>query len=667
MELLPPPLAKALSESQATGKALDKKTADGIAEVLHTWATERGAVSYSHFFQPLRDGPAEKHDSFLRFSNGELTPGFSGSMMLQGETDGSSFPNGGLRGTHHAGAHTVWDTSSPPWVREGTLYLPSAFVTYDGVPLDEKTPLLRSMQAVEDASLRLLRALGDTESESVDCEVGWEQEFFVLDRELVVQRPDIQASGRTVLGAAPSRGQQTDANYFGMVPPRVKAMLRDAQAQMWDLGISCVTLHNEVAPGQHETAPVFGVTNVAADENVLMMQILKDTGIEHGLSVLYHEKPMQGLNGSGKHNNWSLTARSPNSAYNLSHPGSSPEAQAAFIAFTTALLHGVAFHGDLLRAGVATAGNDFRLGAQEAPPAVMSAYLGTGLTSHLESVIAGGELAGYSAEGSKMLSLGARSIPAFQTGLEDRNRTAPVPFIGNRFEWRSVGSAQNISTPLTYLHAAVADGINAITSKVEAGDSVRDAVAAVAQDSIHAVFNGDAYSDEWGEEAARRGLPNTPSSCQAIKALADSKNATLLADLNILEKEALAARHDLSMEGYAAQVELEATAMLKMLQQGYIPAASSDSSIAATPIYADLENTTSDLADALASTRKIMDTADATTAAEAASALKTTMAATRAAADAAELVIPASQFPFPNYEELLFNHHSTPAYSNLTI
>ncbi|KNC47086.1 uncharacterized protein AMSG_11769 [Thecamonas trahens ATCC 50062] len=661
----------ALAECETNGTPLSAAAADDIAATLHDWAVSRGAVSYSHMFSPLREGPAEKHDSFLAFKSGRVTSAFTGSMLLSGETDGSSFPNGGLRGTHRAGAYTAWDVTSAPWVRSGTLCLPSVFVTHEGTPIDEKTPLLRSMEAISEASLKVLRALGDKDSTKVVPEVGWEQEFFVLDRELVLQRPDVVTSGRTLVGAAPSRGQQTDANYFGAVPPRVKAMLRDVQDELWSLGISCATLHNEVAPAQHETAPIFGVTNVAADENKLMMQVLKDVAAEHELFVLLHEKPFANLNGSGKHNNWSLTT---STGVNLCAPGSASFEQAAFTTFTAAVVHAFAHHGDLLRASVATAGNDHRLGAQEAPPAIMSMYLGENLTAHMDAVLAGGALEGYSEDARRVLGLGTRAVPPLRASVEDRNRTAPMPFIGNRFEFRAVGSNQDISTSLTFLHAAVIDGLEAISKRTDAGDSIRDAVSAVLADSMHVVFNGDAYSDEWAEEAERRGLPNNRDSASALGAIAADKNVDLLSSTGILEREAVFARAEIAMEAYSATIELEATAMLKMLQQGYLPAAATDEATtggaASTTsfsadkagIYGDLTAATAKLAADLDSLRGALSGEAPAAATKVAAGVASTMATTRAAADTAELVLPASLYPYPTYEELLFRHHTHSAY-----
>jgi glutamine synthetase len=468
----------------ADGSSLDKATANELAAAMKNWAFERGATNYAHWFSPVRGEPLQalnglKHDSFvdLDFGNDDVVKpmkiDFTGSQLFFNETDGSSFPNGGLRATHTAAAYNSWDRISPVFVIGDTLYIPSAFVAWTGAALDHKTPLLRSQEAINKEGMRLLKNLGDTTATTVVANVGWEQEFFVVDREMYLKRPDLLMCGRTVVGALPARNQQTDMNYFGPMCPRVKALMEEMTTEMHKVGTAMKVYHNEVAPGQHEFSPIFSLTNIANDQNQLSMQLTNDIAARHGLVVLWHEKPFAGINGSGKHNNWGLNT---DSGKNLYAPGKTPESQADFIAFVTALTYAVNQHGDAIRCSIATAGNDHRLGAQEAPPAIISLYTGSGMEEHLAAVKGGGELAGYSDAGTPV-SYGSNAVQTVSGGGEDRNRTAPMPFCGNRFEFRAVGSSQNIAFPLAVLNTAVADGCAAISDKIEAGKSPRDAVA----------------------------------------------------------------------------------------------------------------------------------------------------------------------------------------------
>merc|ERR1711871_855052 len=461
----------------ADGSSLDKQTANALADAMKNWAMERGCTNYAHWFSPVRGEPIQalngmKHDSFvdLDFSDASvikpMTTGFSGSQLFFNETDGSSFPNGGLRATHTAAAYNSWDRVSPCFAYGDTLYIPSAFVAWTGAALDHKTPLLRSEQAINKEGMRLLKHLGDSDATQVVANVGWEQEFFVVDREMYLKRPDLQMTGRTVLGALPARNQQTDMNYFGPMCPRVKALMEEVTTELHKVGCSMKVYHNEVAPGQHEFSPIFSLTNIANDQNILAMELLNDIASDHNLVALYHEKPFAGINGSGKHSNWGLNT---DTGKNLYAPGKTSETQADFTAFVTALTHAITQHADVLRCSIATAGNDHRLGAQEAPPAILSLYTGVNMEAKLKGVaFEGADLACYAPSG-KEVDYGCTNTAPIVGAEEDRNRTAPIPFCGNRFEFRAVGSSQNISFPLAVLNTAVADGLDTISNKIEAG------------------------------------------------------------------------------------------------------------------------------------------------------------------------------------------------------
>ncbi len=657
----------------ASGDALTKSAANEVAQALMNFALERGAVNYAHWFSPVRTGAAGsanglKLDAFLDYdfggkgTHGGLlkdieVPSFSGSKLCFSETDGSSFPNGGLRETHRAAGFLNWDRLSSPFVRNGTLYLPSSFVSHQGFTLDEKTPLLRSQDAVDRAGVRLLRCLGDNDSQKVVSNVGWEQEYFCIDREAFLARPDLMATGRMLVGAQASRGQQTDYNYFNRTNPRVRAFFDEVQAELLQLGMPLTVFHNEVAPSQHEFSPIFKLSNIASDENILAMEVLEDVSVRHGLAVLMHEKPFAGINGSGKHSNWGLNT---DTGKNLYVPGKDAAAQESFMAFVAALTRAVHLHGDLIRTGVATASNDHRLGAQEAPPAIMSLYTGDIMYEHIESVISGGDLAGYGMA-TTTVDFGTTSVSPITANLEDRNRTAPFPFCGNRFEFRAVGSTQNISFPIALLNTAVAESLDALAGNIEGGDSVRDAVAQMFDEHKAAIFNGNGYSDEWPVEAEARGLPNLRNTVDAVDVLCSDKNKALFKAAKVFSEEELAARQEIMYEKYINDITIEADCLLDMMQTGALPACAADLE-AMGPLKGNRQNVYSGLDAEVSKLQDMFDAlpADAEVGEQArycADVLKPQLEAVRSCSDAAERLCADARWPFPKYKDVLFSHH----------
>jgi len=539
-----------------------------------------------------------------------------------------------------------------------TLYIPSAFVAWTGAALDHKTPLLRSQDAVGKEAMRLLKHLGDTSATEVVSNVGWEQEFFLVDREMYLKRPDLMYTGRTVIGALPPRGQQTDMNYFGPVCPRVKGVMEEIQNELWELGCALKVYHNEVAPGQHEYSPIFSMSNVANDQNQIAMQISNDIAARHGLVFLFHEKPFAGINGSGKHSNWGLNTDSGKNLYN---PGKTAETQADFAAFVAALTYAVNHHADAIRCSIATAGNDHRLGAQEAPPAILSLYTGVGLEAHLKAVTEGGELAGYLDAGTDV-SFGTTAAQNIKGGSEDRNRTAPLPFCGNRFEFRAVGSSQNIAFPMAVLNTAVADGCAVISDLIEGGKSPRDAVAQVLSENWRAIFNGDGYSNEWPVEAAKRGLLNLKNTPEALATFDTPKNQEMFEKYGVFTKAETAARAETLFEQYVAQVQMEASTMLEMMDTGVIPACAEDlKTYENTTLGGDRANLYGDMAKATEKLRTAVDAIpeDAHEASKfMTSDVLPAMSGVRELADTAEKRCSSQLWPFPTYGEVLYTHHS---------
>lgn len=664
-ETLDPATFEAFKRTRLTGEKMDKAAANKLADGMAKWAQTRGARQYAHWFSPVRGANGLKHDAMLDYDYGgvgqfdgvvkDTVTNFTGARLFYNETDGSSFPNGGLRVTHRAAAFMNWDTSSAPFVRDDTLYIPSGFVSHEGDALDEKTIMLRSQDAVCTNGVRLLRALGDTEAQRVVANVGWEQEFFVVDRALYQARPDLVAAGRTLIGAAPSRGQQTDYNYFNKVPPVSRAFFDELQQRLWRAGISMITFHNEVAPAQVEFCPIFKLTNVAADENTLALEIMEDLSMEFGVKALTHEKPFAGINGSGKHCNWGVNT---DTGANLLTPGKTPEEQARFITFVAALARTVHLHGDALRTGVATAGNDHRLGAQEAPPAIMSLYTGDLMKAHIDRIVAGGDLPGYGAEQTD-ISFGTTGIPPVTANLEDRNRTAPFPFCGNRFEFRAVGSNQNINFPLAILNTAYADSLAALADAIEGGASVRDVVADTFREHDAAIFNGNGYSEEWPVEAAKRGLPNLKSSADAYEVFDSPKNVELFSKHGVMTETEVKARREILEEKYVADIELEATCLLKMVETGLLPAAAKDlANFSGTGLGASRQQIYANVEAAAEKLRGIHSGIEAAAAAPryCADTVIPAMVELREACDKAELFMDQDLNPFPTYEDILFAH-----------
>ena len=654
----------AFEKMRTTGQAMPRKSADKLAKSMARWAQDKGCRQYAHWFSPVRGANGLKHDAFIDYDYGgsgqqggsvkDTISDFGASKLFYNETDGSSFPNGGLRVTHRAAAFMNWDTTSPPFVRDDTLYIPAAFVSHQGHSLDEKTIMLRSQDALSKSGLRVLRAIGDNKSTGLVSNVGWEQEFFLVDRELYNKRPDLVATGRTLIGAPPSRGQQTDYNYFNKVAPRARKFFDTLQARLWAVGVSMTTFHNEVAPSQVEFCPIFKLTNIAADENTLAMEIIEDVSLAHGLKALLHEKPFAGINGSGKHCNWGVNT---NTGDNCLAPGKTPEDQARFITFVAALARTVHLYGDAMRVGVATSGNDHRLGAQEAPPAIISLYTGDLMYDHIEKIMQGGELAGYGAEDT-LISFGTARVPAVKARLEDRNRTAPFPFCGNRFEFRAVGSNQNINFPLAILNTAFADSLDVLASQIESGTSPRDAVADMFKKHKAAIFNGNGYSEEWQVEAKERGLPNLKTSPEAYKQFTASKNIDLFAKHGVMTPEEVHARREILEEKYAADIELEATCLLKMAETGILPACAKDlkTFLGSTlggkraALYTSVEELSEALREVHAGIHDAEDPAQYCV-----ENVVPAMAALRKAIDASERYIEYTLYPYPNYETILFS------------
>ena len=662
-KLVDPDIYYAFARCRATGLPMENDDANALALSIREWALSKGCIGYSHWFSPMR-GPihGEKLETFVAvdFETDRLIINLTGSELFQTETDGSSFPNGGLRETHEAAAYIGWDTGSPPFVYRETLYIPSAFVSWTGEALDQKTPLLRADLAVNEQSLRLLQHLGDAGAKEVVCNVGWEQEFFLIDRGMYLARPDLMASGRTLLGARPLRGQELSTNYFARLAPRVTHYMAEAREKMWQLGISIHCTHNEVAPAQHEISPIFSLANLAADTNVLAMDVLRDLAFDHGFVILFHEKPFAGINGSGKHNNWGLNT---DTGANLFVPGVTESENRRFIAFVAALLRGVNKHGDLLRCGVSTAGNDHRLGAQEAPPAIITLHLGLLLEDHVKKVADGGQFTAYGTQ-HKQIEISA-PVADIRATLEDRNRTAPFPWCGNRFEFRAVGGNQHIAFPLTMVNAALADSLKHMCDEIEAGKEVDQVIRETIKENQGALFSGDGYAEELYEHAAKNKLIHLRSSPEAYEALTSAKNVKLFGDLGIFNEREIAARQCILQEAYATELSIEARALLKILRTMIIPASMEDARTSAESGYtARLFDEKKDLVqELLTETDKLAlafdnfpDDDPARSAAYAHESLKPLMQAARDVADRLEALVDSRLWPLPTYTEVLLGH-----------
>ena len=570
---LSPASYSAWKQCVTEGTALDISTANEIAEAMKRWAVERGATHFTHWFQPMTGVTAEKHDSFISpTGGGRILMEFSGKELVRGEPDASSFPSGGLRATFEARGYTAWDPTSFAFLKEGSLCVPTIFCSYSGQALDKKMPLLRSIEEVSRQAIRILRLFGDTESRKVIAQVGPEQEYFLIDKQLYNRRKDLRMTGRTLFGAKPPRGQELDDHYFGAIKPRVAAYMKDLDETLWALGIPSKTKHNEVAPSQHEMAPIYTDANTACDQNQLVMEVMKKVADRHGLVCLLHEKPFAGVNGSGKHDNWSL---STDTGKNLFKPGSTPSQNARFLLFLAAFVKGVDEYQDFLRTTVATAGNDHRLGAQEAPPAVLSIFLGDELNAVVESIIQGTE---YTDASKKTLEIGVDVLPAIRQDTTDRNRTSPMAFTGNKFEFRMLGSSQSISGPNIALNTIMAEELKQFADELESSADfqadLQKLIRRTFTEHQRIIFNGNGYDGNWIAEAERRGLANLKSTADALPAYVQQKNIDLFVKHGIYTEEEVRARYEIHVENYRTVLTIEASTMIDMIRHEILPAVS---------------------------------------------------------------------------------------------
>lgn len=578
-ERLPRKTYKELKNTIEAGTELQSTTADVIAHEMKEWAIEKGATHYSHWFQPLTGATAEKHDAFISApkSNGKVLMEFSGKELIKGEPDASSFPSGGLRSTFEARGYTTWDCTSPAFIKKGAdgktaiLYIPTAFCSYTGEALDQKTPLLRSMEAIDRESVRLIRLFGNTTSKKVTPSVGIEQEYFLVDRDKYLKRKDLVFTGRTLFGAMPPKGQELDDHYFGAIRERIAAFMQDVNEELWKLGVAAKTQHNEVAPGQHELAPIYSMCNVAVDHNQLVMETLKKVAYQHNLHCLLHEKPFEGVNGSGKHNNWSLVT---DDGINLLDPGKKPHENMQFLLVLTCILKAVDEHAALLRESAADAGNDHRLGADEAPPAIVSAYLGDQLEDVLAQMIKTGE-AERSLKGGK-LHTGVSTLTDFAKDATDRNRTSPFAFTGNKFEFRMVGSRDSVASPNVVLNTIVAEAFSEASDYLEQADNfdaaVHELISKYATEHQRIVFNGNGYSEEWVKEAERRGLPNITSMVESIEYLTTEDTVNMFERFDVFSRAELESRAEIKYETYAKVINIESRSMIDIASKHIIPA-----------------------------------------------------------------------------------------------
>jgi len=666
---------KSLKRTIDRGVPLDAGIADSVASAMKDWAIEKGATHYTHWFQPMTGVTAEKHDSFISPApDGRVIMEFSGKELVKGEPDASSFPSGGLRATFEARGYTAWDPTSYAFIKDGTLYIPTAFCSYKGEALDKKVPLLRSMEALNRQALRILRLFGNDTVRSVKTSVGPEQEYFLVDREMWKQRKDLIMCGRTLFGAMPPKGQELDDHYFGAIKPRVAEYMADLDHELWKLGIYSKTKHNEVAPAQHELAPIYDTTNIAADHNQLTMEIMQKVALRHGLVCLLHEKPFAGVNGSGKHNNWSIAT---DSGVNLLSPGDTPHENAQFLLFLVAVIKAVDDYQDLLRLSVATAGNDHRLGANEAPPAVISIFLGDELTAILESIENDVQYGGTKKE---KMQLGTDVLPKFSKDTTDRNRTSPFAFTGNKFEFRMLGSSNSISCANIHLNAAVAESLRQFADVLEKADDFNSALHELIKDTIkkhkRIIFNGNGYDDSWIEEAERRGLLNLKTTADCMPKICDKKNVDMLTSHGIFTEAEIFSRCDIMLDNYVKAVNIEAQTMTDMARKEIIPAVSRFASDTAQAVSVKsavsdapcryekkLVSELSDLIDKMDESvseleKSIADLKKIPVIIEASEFVRDTilpqMSTLRSFADKAETLTAESYWCFPTYDKLLF-------------
>ena len=674
---LPKEIYKSVKKTIEMGQTLDPDVANVVASAMKDWAISKGATHYTHWFQPMTGITAEKHDSFISpTEGGKVIMDFSGKELIKGEPDASSFPSGGLRATFEARGYTAWDPTSYAFVKDGTLCIPTAFCSYTGEVLDKKTPLLRSMSALNVQALRVLKLFGQTDVKRVISTVGPEQEYFLIDKKLYDQRKDLIFTGRTLFGAKPPKGQELEDHYFGAIKPRVAAYMADLDKELWKLGILAKTKHNEVAPAQHEMAPIFTTTNIATDHNQLTMEVMKKVALKHGLVCLLHEKPFAGVNGSGKHNNWSI---STDTGVNLFDPGDTPAENAQFLLFLAAVIKAVDEHQDLMRASVASAGNDHRLGANEAPPAIISMFLGSELEHVLDAIETG---AHYEESPDGKMDIGVDVLPKIPLDNTDRNRTSPFAFTGNKFEFRSLGSSQSIAGPNTVLNTIMADVLKEFADELEGAEDFYGALTDLIKKTIVAhkriIFNGDGYSEEWKAEAEKRGLLNLKSTVDALPALVSDKTIAMFERHHVYSEVESRSRCTINLESYIKHVNIEALTSIDMLNKDIIPAVLSYekelASVVATKKAAcpDLccGAETRLLKKVSELTAKLVEKTEALEAAEAGAGKEecpfkearyyhdvvfTAMQDARAVADELETVVGAKYWPFPTYGELLFN------------
>ena len=678
-EKLPKDVYKALRRTIDENLPLERSVANAVAVAMKEWAVEHGATHFTHWFQPMTGFTAEKHDSFISpVGNGEVIMEFSGKELIKGEPDASSFPSGGLRATFEARGYTAWDPTSPAFIKDGTLYIPTAFCSYSGEALDKKTPLLRSMETLSHEAVRILHLLGDEAVTSVSTTIGPEQEYFLVDKALFEKRKDLVFTGRTLLGAPAPKGQEMEDHYFGALRPRVAAFMHDLDEELWKLGVPAKTKHNEVAPAQHELAPVYDTANIAVDHNQLTMEMMKLVADRHGLACLLHEKPFEGINGSGKHNNWSLIT---NTGANLLYPGRTPAENTKFLVFLMAVIKAVDEYADLLRVSVATAGNDHRLGANEAPPAIVSVFLGDELTAVLKSI----ENDEYFGKQEKVaMQMGTSVIPQFFKDTTDRNRTSPFAFTGNKFEFRMPGSSLSVSGPNVVLNTAVAQALREFYDELKdaAPDGMDAAVHELVKRAIKkhkkVIFNGNGYTDEWVAEAERRGLYNLRSTPEALPCMVAEKNIRLFTAHHIFTEGEVRSRYAILLENYCKTLHVEAKTMGMMVRGQFLPAvldsmdhlaASINGCKAAAPAascaalqtrleqlaasYGKIDAAQSKLEEALAKAEALGDGQEAAWFYH--DEVLPAMDDVRSLADAAEVYLPAGALPYPDYSELLFS------------
>ncbi len=677
-ERLPKATYKALKKTIDEGLPLDLEIAEVVASSMKDWAIEKGATHYTHWFQPMTGITAEKHDSFINpTDDGKVILEFSGKELIKGEADGSSFPSGGLRVTFEARGYTAWDCTSPAFIKNNTLYIPTAFCSYTGETLDKKTPLLRSMECLSKNAVRLLKLFGNENVTKVTPTVGPEQEYFLIDKKMYDRRKDLIFTGRTLFGSKAPKGQEMDDHYYGSIKPRVSAFMEDLDRELWKLGISAKTEHNEVAPAQHELAPIFTTSNIATDHNQLVMELLKTVALRHGLVCLLHEKPFAGVNGSGKHNNWSL---STNDGQNLFDPGKTPHENVQFLIFLCAVIKAVDEYADLLRLSAANPGNDHRLGANEAPPAIISIFLGDELTRILDQIVSGEDI---EANGIEKLMVGVKTLPALRKDTTDRNRTSPFAFTGNKFEFRMVGSSASIASPNFFLNTIVAHVLEQFADRLEKAKDFSKGVNSIIKDVVkengRIIFNGNGYSDEWVKEAEKRGLPNIKSYVEAIASLLKEKNMTVMEKHKVFSKVEMHSRYEISLEKYIKTINIEAMTMLEMAKRQLLPAcikfetevAKSINEVKSCGIEADLSANTDllkETASFVSQFKKEISLLE-NSLSKAQNSFEDTfdqamfyrndvfarMEALRTAADELERIVDSSIWPIPTYADILFN------------